>query len=144
MSQRKEFFGKYRGIVTNTNDPQNMGRIKARVPAVTGDCETGWCMPCLPYPVSNNGISFLPPVGSCVWIEFERGNASYPIWVGCWYSTANTGVNTFSISTPQATLSFSGGDVNATNSAGQTLNVATILQKFEDLKDWCNGRFQLK
>ena len=33
----KTFYGKYRGIVTDTEDPLKMGRIKARVPDVLGD-----------------------------------------------------------------------------------------------------------
>ena len=28
------------------------------------------------------GIAFLPEIGSGVWIEFEGGDVSYPIWVG--------------------------------------------------------------
>ena len=31
------------------------------------------------------GIAFLPEVGSGVWIEFEGGDVSYPIWVGCYW-----------------------------------------------------------
>jgi uncharacterized protein involved in type VI secretion and phage assembly len=28
----------------------------------------------------------LPEVGSGVWIEFERGDVSHPIWVGCFWN----------------------------------------------------------
>ena len=52
------------------------------VPAVLGDTETGWCMPCVPYAGPNVGIAFLPETGSGVWIEFEGGDVSYPVWVG--------------------------------------------------------------
>ena len=30
-------------------------------------------------------MAFLPEVGSGVWIEFEGGDVSYPIWVGCYW-----------------------------------------------------------
>ena len=53
-------------------------RIKAKVPAVLGDAESGWCMPCVPYAGPKVGIAFLPEVGSGVWIEFEGGDVSYP------------------------------------------------------------------
>ena len=43
------FFGKYRGIVTDNDDPKNLGRLKARVPEILQDVETGWALPCAPY-----------------------------------------------------------------------------------------------
>lgn len=81
---RNRFYGKYRGTVTEVNDD---GRIKALVPAVLGDTATGWCMPCLPYAGKDAGIAFLPEQDAGVWIEFEGGDVSYPIWVGCYWHT---------------------------------------------------------
>jgi hypothetical protein len=80
---RSRFFGKYRGSCTQV-DADTM-RIKAKVPSVLADQETGWCMPCLPYAGDQVGLAFLPEVGSGVWIEFEGGDVSYPIWVGCYW-----------------------------------------------------------
>ena len=80
---RNRFYGKYRGSVTDI-DASTL-RIKAKVPAVLGTQETGWCMPCVPYAGSNVGVAFLPETGSGVWIEFEGGDVSYPIWVGCYW-----------------------------------------------------------
>ena len=77
---RSRFYGKYRGIVSSV-DPATM-RIKALVPSVLGDQETGWCMPCVPYAGPKAGFAFLPAAGSGVWVEFEGGDVSYPIWVG--------------------------------------------------------------
>ena len=35
----------------------------------------------------------MPPIGAGVWIEFERGDPDYPIWVGgYWGSAAETPV----------------------------------------------------
>ncbi len=79
---RNRFYGKYRGTVTDVEDS---GRIKALVPSVLGDTKTGWCMPCLPYAGKDAGIAFLPEENSGVWIEFEGGDVSYPIWVGCYW-----------------------------------------------------------
>ena len=42
-------------------------------------------MACVPYAGSNVGMAFLPETGSGVWIEFEGGDVSYPIWVGCYW-----------------------------------------------------------
>jgi uncharacterized protein involved in type VI secretion and phage assembly len=80
---RGRFFGKYRGTVTEVDD--DTLRIKAKVPAVLGGVKSGWCMPCVPYAGKEVGIAFLPEVGSGVWIEFEGGDVSYPIWVGCYW-----------------------------------------------------------
>jgi uncharacterized protein involved in type VI secretion and phage assembly len=81
--ERQFFYGKYRGVVS-TVDAATC-RIKARVPAVLGDIDTGWCMPCVPYAGPQRGIAFLPEPGSGVWIEFEGGDVSYPIWAGCYW-----------------------------------------------------------
>jgi hypothetical protein len=80
---RSRFYGKYRGVVSDV-DPKTC-RIKATVPSVYGDVESGWCMPCVPYAGPNVGIAFLPETGSAVWIEFEGGDVSYPIWSGCFW-----------------------------------------------------------
>jgi uncharacterized protein involved in type VI secretion and phage assembly len=77
---RTRFYGKYRGIVSDV-DASTM-RIKAKVPSVLGETTTGWCMPCVPYAGPDVGIAFLPEAGSGVWIEFEGGDVSYPIWTG--------------------------------------------------------------
>lgn len=136
-----EYFGKYRGIVTNINDPKSMGRLKAKVPAITSEFETGWCLPCLPFA---GQFKFSPSVGDYVWIEFERGKVDYPIWSGMWYPKGTDNLSNLTISTTDGNIAFSGGDVNLSNIFGQSINVEQIFKKFDDLKDWCNGRFKLK
>jgi len=86
MSQ--PFYGKYRGIVTDINDPLMIGRIKATVSDVMGDQESGWAMPCAPFGGEQTGFFVLPKVGAGVWIEFEHGDPDYPIWAGCWWGSA--------------------------------------------------------
>ena len=79
---QSRYYGKYRGTVTEVGDD---GRIRALVPSVLGDHPTGWCMPCVPYAGPDCGIAFLPEEDSGVWIEFEGGDVSYPIWVGAYW-----------------------------------------------------------
>jgi uncharacterized protein involved in type VI secretion and phage assembly len=79
------FYGKYRGLVTDTSDPLGRGRVKARVPEVLQDVETGWALPCAPYSGDDAGMFTVPPVGAGVWIEFEAGDPARPIWTGCWW-----------------------------------------------------------
>jgi uncharacterized protein involved in type VI secretion and phage assembly len=80
---RNRFYGKYRGTVTEV-DAATM-RIKAKVPSVLKEQPTGWCTACVLYAGDAAGIAFLPEVGSGVWIEFEGGDVSYPIWTGCYW-----------------------------------------------------------
>jgi len=82
------FYGKYRGVVSDNQDPLMIGRIRAKVPDVTGEAETGWAMPCFPFAGSGLGFFALPKVGAGVWIEFEHGDPDYPIWAGCWWGSA--------------------------------------------------------
>lgn len=84
-----KFYGKYRGKVTDINDPLMTGRIRAQVPDVMGDQESGWAMPCAPFGGSGMGFFALPVVGAGVWIEFEQGNPDYPIWSGCWFGSVD-------------------------------------------------------
>jgi Type VI secretion system/phage-baseplate injector OB domain len=80
------FFGKYRGIVTSNTDPLSLGRLQALVPEVLGESPSSWALPCTPYAGTGAGQFTIPPVGAGVWIEFEAGNVSRPIWAGCWWS----------------------------------------------------------
>jgi uncharacterized protein involved in type VI secretion and phage assembly len=45
-------------------------------------------MPCLPVTGINMGVFTVPPIGAGVWIEFEKGDPDYPIWVGGFWGTA--------------------------------------------------------
>src|SRR5436309_3371122 len=75
-----KYYGKYSGEVTDNVDPQQLGRIKVRVPSVFGlDLEV-MARPCMPY-----GHFFIPHVGCKVWVEFEAGDPNFPLWVGAWY-----------------------------------------------------------
>jgi uncharacterized protein involved in type VI secretion and phage assembly len=82
------YYGKYRGFVSDNQDPDNLGRVKATIPALLGTQACGWALPCLPYGGNaEQGLFTVPEVGAGVWIEFEGGDLSYPIWVGTWWSS---------------------------------------------------------
>jgi|GEM_PF-251185 len=83
---RHRFFGKYRGCVKEIADPDHLGRIRALVPEVLGDQLTRWAFPCLPFSGNGMGQFTIPPKEAGVWIEFEAGDLSRPIWSGCWWS----------------------------------------------------------
>lgn len=90
LAQRVEhrFYGKYRGLVVDNDDPERLGRLTLRVPSVLGfDVVTGWAMPCVPYGGDRNqGFLCIPEPGAGVWVEFEEGDLEFPIWVGTFWS----------------------------------------------------------
>jgi len=109
--------GKYRGIVTEV-DAATM-RIKARVPAVFGnDATSGWCSPCVPYAGPQVGFLMLPEPGSGVWIEFEGGDVSFPIWTGCYWNNGdvpdNASADLKSIITKAGSLQFDNQNASVT------------------------------
>jgi uncharacterized protein involved in type VI secretion and phage assembly len=76
-------WGKYRGIVVDRNDPEQLGRLKVQVPSLLGDAVTGWAFPVAPYAGNDLGIFFIPQVGDVVWVEFVEGEIDHPLWTGC-------------------------------------------------------------
>jgi uncharacterized protein involved in type VI secretion and phage assembly len=114
---RGHYFGKYRGTVSSNTDSTGRARLKVKVPAVLGSLET-WAMPCVPYAGPAVGIHMLPPVGAGVWVEFEGGDVSFPVWVGCFWGDGDlpaevTGADSRVIVTEQAQLTIddSSGEV---------------------------------
>lgn len=93
---RDRFYGLYRGYVYDNKDPLGMGRIKLTCPSVFGvDNVSGkpivsdWAFP--KFNIAGNGWGFnvVPPVLNpdgtpvLVWVEFEMGDRSKPVYCGC-------------------------------------------------------------
>lgn len=93
MNGAGQFYGKFRGVVSDNNDPSNLGRIRAKVPDVYGDEESGWAMPSVPYAGKSVGLFLIPPTDALVWIEFEHGDPDYPIWSGCFWADGEVPVS---------------------------------------------------
>jgi uncharacterized protein involved in type VI secretion and phage assembly len=84
---KSRFYGKYRGIVTSIDDSENLGRIMANVPEIYGEEESPWAFPSSLFAGMNYGFVMLPKVGDGVWIEFEAGDISRPIWSSFWWAS---------------------------------------------------------
>lgn len=85
--QRTNYFGKYRGIVKTVGEDENLGYITAIVHEVFGEeFETDWAAPAVPFAGAKHGLVALPEVDDGVWIEFEAGKLSRPIWSGFWWA----------------------------------------------------------
>ncbi len=82
------FYGKYRGTVINNVDPLQIGRIQAMVPDVAGFVPGTLGDAVRAGGRHQQGVFTVPMIGSGVWIEFERGDPDYPIWVGGYWGSA--------------------------------------------------------
>ncbi len=88
-TMRSRFYGKYRGLVTDVTDPEQMGRIQAQVPEILGELASPWALPAVPFAGPGHGLVLIPEVGDGVWIEFEAGDPSRPIWSGGWWASGD-------------------------------------------------------
>lgn len=127
---RERAYGKYRGTVTAV-DPATMV-VRAIVPAVLADVASGWARPCVPFAGDGFGFAFLPEVGSGVWIEFEGGDTSYPIWSGGFWRDGEVPPDAKEavrlLSTPSgATIVFDddAGEIKVTDQHGNTVTLAS-------------------
>ena len=80
------FLGLYRGTVTQNVDPLMRGRLMVIVPDVLGPVPSSWAEPCAPLAGPTGppmGVYMVPPIGAGVWVEFEQGDPTHPVWVGC-------------------------------------------------------------
>jgi uncharacterized protein involved in type VI secretion and phage assembly len=93
MTEGPRYYGKYRGTVLSNIDPDQRGRLLVSVPDVLTQIPSSWAEPCLPLAGPSGpgmGSFFLPPIYSGVWVEFEYGDPSRPIWVGCRWSETSS------------------------------------------------------
>jgi uncharacterized protein involved in type VI secretion and phage assembly len=82
---RSRCYGKYRGVVQAVD--AELGRIVAQVPEVYGTLDSPWALPAAPFAGNGHGLVLLPQVGDGVWIEFEGGDISRPLWSGAWWAS---------------------------------------------------------
>ena len=88
---RSRFFGKYEGVVSDDADPLEIGRLRVLVPAVLGDMQSGWALPCVPFGGGKDrGMLCLPSIGDTVWVEFAAGDPSRPIWTGSFWGAPSS------------------------------------------------------
>ena len=127
---RERLYGKYRGIVFNVLDPLNQGRLMAMVPELLGPNPSGWAMPCAPSAGMLAGFFAVPAVGSGVWIEFEAGDVSRPIWTGGYWAVGEQPVEPLSPPPTLATTKIWRSDLGLTVSLNDALQTITVSDGF--------------
>src|SRR5262245_60760596 len=69
--------------VARVETVEDLGRIQVSIPSIfeTDDPSAfAWARPCMPF-----AHFFVPNVGDFVWVAFENGDPSAPVWLGIWY-----------------------------------------------------------
>jgi hypothetical protein len=80
------YYGCYRGSVVSNEDPDNLGRLKIKCPAIYGDqIFEEFIFPKGVQAGIQSGIFWLPSPGDPVWISCEGGNPRFPIWEYGWW-----------------------------------------------------------
>lgn len=78
--------GIYKAIISDNHDPENRNRVKVRIPFLHGvsgnnggipDESLPWALPCSFF-TSDPPL----PVGTIIWIMFEGGLSTRPVYLG--------------------------------------------------------------
>lgn len=90
----------YRAKVVQNIDPFKSGKVQVRFlqGKDIGDEGLMWCDICTPLgggdpAIGGAGFFMTPPIGAIVYIMFENGDPTAPIWLGCTYSSDTNGTN---------------------------------------------------
>ncbi|MFZ9615376.1 MAG: phage baseplate assembly protein V [Fluviibacter sp.] len=75
---RPRFYGVYKATVVDNNDPESRNRLSVSVPQVGGADIFEWAEACFPPTI----FPIVPDLQSNVWVMFESGDPSYPVWIG--------------------------------------------------------------
>ena len=68
--------------VTNNDDPEKLGRVKVKFPALTEDDESNWARVAAPGAGPSRGMQWLPEINDEVLVGFELGDTNRPVVLG--------------------------------------------------------------
>jgi uncharacterized protein involved in type VI secretion and phage assembly len=78
------------GIVTQNSDPDNMGRVRVRYPALGDDIEGWWARIAAPAAGNERGLLMMPVAGDEVLVAFEHGDVRRPYVLGALWNGTDT------------------------------------------------------
>jgi hypothetical protein len=86
--RNEHYYGIYRGTVESVEEGDNLGIISVKIPDVFGPSHTvSRVRPCSPFAGDKHGFVAIPEPGDGVWIQFEAGKTSLPVWIGFWWAS---------------------------------------------------------
>ncbi len=77
-----KIFGVVAGIVINNKDPEKLGRVKVKIPRISGEEESNWARIVTFMGGKERGAFFLPEVDDEVIVAFEYGDINMPYIIG--------------------------------------------------------------
>lgn len=78
------------GIVTNNSDPEGLGRVRVRYPALGPDAEGAWARIAATSAGSERGLLMLPVTGEEVLVGFEHDDTTRPYVLGSLFNGRDT------------------------------------------------------
>ena len=70
------------GIVTDNNDPDALGRVKVRFPALSSEHSSFWARVVSPGAGAGSGLQCIPEIDDEVLVAFDRNDPAYPYILG--------------------------------------------------------------
>ncbi len=77
-----KIYGVVTGIVIDNKDPEEMGRVKLKIPRISGEEESNWARVASFMGGNDRGAVFLPEVDDEVLVVFEFGDINMPYIIG--------------------------------------------------------------
>lgn len=75
-------YGVVVGIVTNNKDTEKLGRVKVKIPRLSGEDESNWARVISFMAGKERGAFFLPEIDDEVLVAFEYGDINMPYVIG--------------------------------------------------------------
>jgi phage protein D len=119
------------GVVTQTEDPEGMGRVRVKHPAL-GDLEGTWARIASPAAGSNRGLLMMPVAGDEVVLGFEQGDPRRPYVLGAvWNGQAKPqdlvkSDGSFALASDHDVTVTATGQTNVTAQDAMTLNGKSV------------------
>jgi hypothetical protein len=81
--------GLIHGIVTNVSDPENLGRVKVKMPSIADDEDSWWARVLSAGAGVESGLQAQHAINDHVMVAFERGDYRRPVVLGGMWTTNN-------------------------------------------------------
>lgn len=106
------YYSVYRALVANNEDPSGLHKLQLLIPGIANNKMDKWVPPVNVFYGINWGMQCIPPIGSTVWVQFEKGDPNHPLWMHGYPGKDDIkatpprlkSVNNFWFQTPQGTI----------------------------------------
>lgn len=82
MAPKGDTWGPMLGVVTDNSDPDDLGRVKVKLPCLKDDIESTWARLVATGAGAMRGVQFIPEVNDEVLVLFEHGDINRPLVIG--------------------------------------------------------------